>query len=263
MKAPEDKGGARIKCLQCTVSLEIPYLRGILVNVPAEQAVLVNFAVSAGKSGSAHGSAPGIPTLPPAKHTQVDEWLKEASNRKDAGDFEGAIKLLQLAYDHIKKENALYPIDTFVRLPLYFQQAGRAKEAWQEFNKLLFGGYPNQPKDMIRVPLDRAHILDKMRLFLDRDGKTAIGAVYDVLSQVCEAISLHRDEKRRREVRPRFSKTVCNALLGELKQYPGHLGNLQEVRSIIIEELGLYPELDFERLGSRIDVVFANKATVR
>src|SRR5580693_7820370 len=52
MKAPEDKGGLKIKCMQCDLQMEVPFLRGILVDVPAEQAMPIVFGVSSPRSGS-------------------------------------------------------------------------------------------------------------------------------------------------------------------------------------------------------------------
>src|SRR5262245_26139905 len=105
MKAPEDKGGEKIKCLQCDVNLEIPFLRGILVNVPAEQATPVVFGISPVKSTSAQGISPR-PLTPgaPAKETRADGWLKEAATLRDNYDLEGAIKLLRRAYEEIRRE---------------------------------------------------------------------------------------------------------------------------------------------------------------
>jgi hypothetical protein len=280
MKAPEDKGGLKIKCMQCDITLEVPFLRGILVDVPAEQAMAVVFGVSAPRSGSSPaiyapkpGSGSGISQPRPsgtgtqtaatvaatAAAVRIDGWLREAGERKDANDYDGAIRLLERAYEEIKRENVMYPVEAFLRLPNYFQQSGRTREAWQEFNKLLFSGYPNQPKDGSRVMMDRARILEKMRHFLDRDGKSDIGAVYKTLGQVCEAISQSRDD-RKREALSRLGKTQCQEMATELKKYTGNLGPLQDLRPILVEELGKWPDLDFERMGSRIDGVFAKAA---
>jgi hypothetical protein len=72
------------------------------------------------------------------------ELLREATAKKKGGDMEGATKLLREAYVAISKVSTIYSIDTFLRLPLYLQEAGRSDEAWREFNRLLTEGYPNQ-----------------------------------------------------------------------------------------------------------------------
>lgn len=281
MKAPEDQGGLRIKCMQCDINLEVPFLRGILVDVPADQAMPVVFGVSSSRSGSSPGvqvpkpgSGSGLAQPRPSGQgtmsaatvaagvatVRIDGWLREAGEHKDANDFDGAIKLLERALEEIKRENVAYQVDAFLRLPSYLQQAGRTREAWQEFNKLLLGGYPNQPRDGGRVMLDRARILEKMRHFLDRDGKSDIGTVYKTLGQVCEGVGQCRDD-RKREVLSRFAKTTCQEMASELRKYTGNLGPLQDLRPILVEELGKWPDLDFERMGGRIDAVFAKAAS--
>jgi hypothetical protein len=256
MKAPEDQGGVKVKCLQCNVNLEIPYLRGILVNVPPEQAAPVVFGGSVTRPGSSHGSAHPVSHGAPPKQTRADEWLKEAAALKDADDVDGAIKLLKRAFEEIRRENVLYSVETFLRLPVYLQRAGKMKDAWQEFNHLLFKGYPNQPKDEAILAIDRAKIFEKMRVFLERDGRADVGAVYGVFHLVCKGIALHK-EQRQRELRSSFSKTACADCIHELKKHPGNLGPLQPVRDAIVEELGRYPDVDFEMLGKRIDAGFA------
>jgi hypothetical protein len=263
MKAPDDQGGVRIKCMQCSVTLEIPYLRGILVDVPPEQATQVVGGVTVPKAGSGphviapkFGSAPGVVRPSTSRESRTEEWLREAGERKDANDIDAAIRLLQRAYEEIKREGSSFPVDTFLRLPLYLQQAGRGKEAWHEFTRLLFHGYANQSKDPVRVAQDRARILEKMRLFLDRDSRNDAGGIYGLLSQLFEGIALVRDN-RKREALARFNKTACQEMVAGLTKYTGNLGALQEIRSIIIEELNRWPDLELERLANRLDTAFA------
>lgn len=262
MKAPEDKGGLKIKCSQCDVTLEIPFLRGILVDVPPEQATPVVFGVSGVKHGSGSGITPK-PTGPTAqgvapapKETRIDDYLKEAVQLKDDNDLEGAVKLLRRAFEEIKREKALYPIDVFLRLPLYLQQAGRNKDAWQEFTVLLTHGYPNQPRDVVLIYQERGKVLELMRRYLQHDGREEIANVYEVFGQVCKAIAVHK-ENRTREMRAFFTKSVCNDCIDGLKKYPGNLGRLQPIKEAIIEELGRFPDIDFDKLAARIDAALA------
>lgn len=258
MKAPEDQGGVKIKCLQCDVNLEIPFLRGILVNVPPEQATPVVFGTSKAKTGSSVGTTPPPGHLKPPKETRADDWLKEATQLKDADDIEGAIRLLRRAYEEIKRDKALYPIDTFLRLPLYLQQAGKAKDAWQEFSNLLFRGYPNQPKDGGLIAQDRAKVFEKMRLFHERDGRGEIAEIYGCFSQVCKGIAVFKDG-RKQELKSWFTKETCSEYVEGLNKYPGNLGHLQPIKLTIIEELRRYPDVDFDKLAERIDRALAGK----
>ena len=258
MKAPEDKGGTKIKCLQCDVSLEIPFLRGILVKVPPEQAAPVVFGTSKYKPPSASGTTPAPLHTTPPKETRADDWLKEAAELKDGDDFEGAIRMLRRAYEEIKRDKALYPIDAFLRLPLYLQQAGKAKDAWQEFTNLLFRGYPNQPKDLALIAQDRAKVFEKMRHFHEREGRADVGEVYGTFSLVCKGIASHKDG-RKQEVKAWFTKDTCGEYVEGLNKYPGNLGHLQPIKLAIIEELRRYPDVNFDKLAERLDRALAGK----
>ena len=66
-----------------------------------------------------------------------DELLKQATAQKNAGDLPSAIKSLKIAYEELNKNSMLYPIQTYLRLPLYLQEAEIKDEAWEEFNKLI------------------------------------------------------------------------------------------------------------------------------
>src|SRR5262249_7979748 len=150
--------------------------------------------------------------------TRADEWLKEAAVLRDRDDVESAIRLLRRSYEEIKRDKVLYSIEVFLRLPLYLQQAGKSKEAWQEFNNLLFQGYPNQPKDPLLIAQDRSKIFEKMRQLLDRDNRLDIAGVYGIFGLVCKNISIHK-ENRNRELRTWFTKNTCTEILDGLKNY--------------------------------------------
>ena len=234
MQAADDKGGTRTQCAKCQLAMEIPLPRGKLLEV--RPAAALPSAVTTGPN--------------PLK---ADDLLKEATARKKENDFDSAIQLLRQAFEEIRKANALLGVETFLRLPLYLQQAGRSREAWLEFNSLLFKGYPNQTRDMGSLARDRAKIFDKMRLFLERDGKAEIAAVFGVFHMVCKGIGLFHED-RRKELKAWFSKTACTEYVAELKKYTGSLGRLQGIFYAVVEELGEYPNIDFEKLARRIDV---------
>jgi tetratricopeptide (TPR) repeat protein len=99
------------------------------------------------------------------------QLLKQATARKQAGDLDRAVELLREAYKQIEQGNIGYPVDTFLRLPLYLQQAGRTDEAWQEFNLLLKRAQANEISSPEVAPMECSTIYDKMRLFLQRERK--------------------------------------------------------------------------------------------
>ena len=100
-----------------------------------------------------------------------DELLKQATIKKNSDDLDGAIKLLRTAYKELDKSSMFYSIQTYLRLPLYLQEAGRNNEAWEEFNRLVLW-INSKPRYSAEVtPMEQSIIWDKMRLFLQREGK--------------------------------------------------------------------------------------------
>jgi hypothetical protein len=126
---------------------------------------------------------------------KFNKLFREVTEKKDSGNMDEAIELLSKTYKDISKTDLIYPIDTFLRLPLYLQQVKRTDEAWEEFNNLLKNGYPNQ-KDK---KSDRGKIYDKMRLFLQRekrmDEAIAYGLAYYIYTVACSYTGMKRAEE--------------------------------------------------------------------
>src|SRR5258708_2090283 len=97
------------------------------------------------------------------------ELLKQATRERDEGNLDAAVETLRRAYGEIAQSYVAYSVDTFLRLPLYLQKAGRNDEAWREFNLLLTRGFPNQIQNLELLPMEHSQIFDKMRLFLQRE----------------------------------------------------------------------------------------------
>ncbi|MBY0525631.1 MAG: hypothetical protein K2R98_19655 [Gemmataceae bacterium] len=248
MQAADDQGGSRAVCGKCSLPMEVPLPKGMLIEVRPAVAATPPTA------------APPPPPLPPAApidvtptYRKADELLEQAGFRKDAGDLDDAIALLREAFAAVGQAKAMFPVETFLRLPMYLHQAGKKKEAWEEFHHLLFKGYPNQSRNVGFLALDRAKIFDKMRLFLEHEGQAQLAAVFGVFSLVCKGINLYREE-RRRELKTWFNKSACSNFVSELKKYTGNLGQLQGVQYAILGELGEYPNIDFDLLARRIEV---------
>jgi hypothetical protein len=265
MYLSEDKPGATVRCAQCQLPLEVPLPKGQLIEVRPSAPGAV--ALAAPAPPPARSSPPSLsvsqPTPLPSRpvtptnsttgRLKADDLLKQASVHKEEGDLETAIRLLHEGYDEILGANALFSVEAFLRLPMYLQQAGKPREAWQEFNDLLFHGYTNQPRDVTLIAQDRTKIFDKMRLFLEAEGKSDEAAVFGVFSRVCKGISLHF-EGRTKELRTWFNRSSCTEFVRTLKLYTGNLGKLQGIQHAIVGELDEYPSIDFDLLAQRIDV---------
>jgi hypothetical protein len=125
----------------------------------------------------------------------IDELLKDSTSKKSSGDIEDAIKSLRLAIEKIKKTDISYPVETFLRLPLYLQFAKRNDEAWKEFNNLIAYGYPNQINSPDIRPYEDSIIYDKMRLFLQRENKNELAILFGIYSYLKYAIAMHRQNR--------------------------------------------------------------------
>jgi hypothetical protein len=112
----------------------------------------------------------------------ISELLGKATSVSDTCDFNQAIEYLKQAYQEIAKTGFNHGIETFLRLPLYLQKAGRSNEAWIEFNNLLTKGYPNQPINEIDTAMVHSRIYDKMRLFLQRENRHIEAIKYGIFS---------------------------------------------------------------------------------
>lgn len=254
LKAPEEKGGAKVKCLKCGLPLEVPYARARLID--AWEGVEKKPGSNPGVIKPTSKSNPPRASMAMPPRSKAEDLLEQAALRKDAGDVEAAIGMVRTAYDHMRKENRAFPVDTYLILPMYLQQAGHPKECWDTLTHLLFRGYPNQVNDHILIAQDRAKVLDKMRQFLEHDDQKQIAAVYEAFSMVFKGISLYR-EQRARELKVWFSRENCTEYLHGLKKYKGNLGRVHELHAILVDEIGQYPDLDFERMGQRVESALA------
>lgn len=123
--------------------------------------------------------------------SEADKLLERATQKKQDGDLDGAIQCLRDAYVEIAKEDIGYGVETFLRLPMYLQAAGKNDEAWGEFNRMIVEGYPNQMKDRDLIPMDSSVIHDKMRLFLQREGRKDAAVRFGAMSHMYWAMGLN------------------------------------------------------------------------
>ena len=180
------------------------------------------------------------------------KYLREATSKKKAGDMDSAIKSLREAYKIISKTSINYTIDTYLRLPLYLQQAGKNDEAWSEFNRLLAEGYPNQMKIRELIPMDQSAIYDKMRLFLQREKKPRESVKFGVFSHLSWALGLHYQE-RKKELREHISKASIESMLeGLLKKAKKH-EITKELVKVVMSEIKDFPDINLSSIGKQID----------
>jgi ribosomal protein S20 len=182
--------------------------------------------------------------------------LKEATAKRKAGDLENAIKLLRDAYKEIGKGSVIYPVNIFLRLPLYLQEAKRNDEAWREFNLLLRKGYPNQMSNPEIIPMDHSIIYDKMRLFLQREGKSILAVRFGIFSYLSWAIGLYR-QKRDDELKTYTSKETLRNTVKKLLKKAKKENLLEKLCPVVEEQIEYLPNIDFGELAKRIDGIIS------
>ena len=149
---------------------------------------------------------------PSQRDIQRQNLLKDATANREQ-DCDSAIESLRRAYRLIDDPES-EPIETYLRLPLYLQQAGRFDEAWFEANKLLKEfRYSRQRLNREVLPMDHSTIYDKMRLMLQREKRFQEAVVYAVLSHVSWAIGLSRQRGRGTELKDTRDKETIELML--------------------------------------------------
>lgn len=182
-----------------------------------------------------------------------DFLLREATAQRDAKNLEYAILFLKRACDSIRKTNIEYSVTTFLRLPLYLQQAKRFDEAWSEFDKLLNLGYPNQSRDKVVIAYDKGKIYDKMRLCLQREGKFDLAVKYGIFSELYRIIG---DIKQKRYTKKDAidREGIESTVFFTLKKTKNiHL--LEGITDIVERHCKKLPNIDFNLLGEEVDKI--------
>lgn len=187
-----------------------------------------------------------------------DRLLKKATEFKRKGEIGEAISLLRQAYKEIERGEIIYPVQTFLRLPMYLQEAGKSDEAWGELNRLILEGYPNQLKDPGVIPMDHSIIYDKMRLFLEKEGRNDLAVRFGMLSYIYWALGLHR-QSRRAELEKHLSRDVLRELVEKLLKKAKKSERVDELLGVISGQIARFPNIDFSKFAESIDAVLLRR----
>ncbi|MBN1460605.1 MAG: hypothetical protein JXA57_13810 [Armatimonadetes bacterium] len=179
------------------------------------------------------------------------DLLKEATARKERGDLRGAIGCLRSAYARIGKDDG-YTVSTFLRLPMYLQLAGKPRQAWREFDLLLRHGYAGQPRAKGLRAMDVSEVYDKMRLFLQREGRARDAVAYGVMSTAswCQGMVLQR---RKSELGDASDEEWIAEWLSPLLRKAGRMDALPELVALVASYLAKPRDIDFAELHEEVD----------
>lgn len=183
------------------------------------------------------------------------QMLKDATAQKKAGDLPRAIETLRKAYREIATSNLEYSVETFLRLAMYLQAAGRSDEAWAEFNKIITGGYPIPALYRPEVgPMILGHVYDKMRLFLQREGRNVEAVRQGVLSDTFVALGLFR-QKRKEEYEDYTSSEEVQMRLRPLMKKAKRTDHLASVVSVLCKHYAQRKTLEPTAVLREVDSV--------
>jgi hypothetical protein len=186
-----------------------------------------------------------------AKFSDADRLLKQATEQKRHGEIDAAIQSLKLAYQQIEQGSIVYGVDTFLRLPLYLQAAGRNDEAWSEFNRLISKGYPNQLKNFGVQAMEHSKIYDKMRLFLQRENKNDRAIQFGVLSELSWIRGLYL-QNRTSELEQAVSENAIHKKIKPLLKKAKRLELIDRLVRVILEEVHNPANNDLIRAAKRV-----------
>jgi|LGVD01.1.fsa_nt_gb hypothetical protein len=173
------------------------------------------------------------------------ELLKNATKRKKTGDYEGGIRLLREAYRKIERGTITYPIDTYLRLPLFLFDAGHRDEAWMEYNRLLIDGIHGDSANV--VPMNRSKVYDKMRLMLQKEGKPEYAVQFGIFSYLSWLQGLHF-QKRVAELEELRKRDEISGMLTPLLKKCKQTSKLKQLTEIVLKATNQIPKIDFDMI---------------
>lgn len=182
---------------------------------------------------------------------KADRLLEEATTKKKSGDINGAIQALRDSYKILNENSMLYSIQTYLRLPLYLQEAGKSDEAWSEFNQLVTWVNTKPRYSPEVTPMDLSIIWDKMRLHLQRQGNNDYAMQFAVWSYLSWAVGLYM-QKREDELEAYKTETNIQKAL----KIPLHKADKKfltdRLVKIILDSLNDLPAVDYKEIAKRI-----------
>lgn len=180
----------------------------------------------------------------------VPQLHREATERQQNGDWNGAIRRLRAANRKAKSDPRVYSLSRYLRLPLFLQKAGYFEEAWYEYHRLLIFGYPNQLSEAGVRWKERAVIYDEMRLALQREERYNEAAIYGALAHVAGAYSTHlmtRDDYAER-MEPYRSGEACRDAAARLLHDTDDIMPVDELAALLRQAVCRFEEAEIDHV---------------
>jgi hypothetical protein len=115
-------------------------------------------------------------------------------------------------------------------------------------------GYPNQLNNQEIIPMDHSVIYDRMKLFLQREGKSESAVKFGVLSYVSWAVGLSKQE-RKGELEKYISRYNIESTMTKLLKKAKKEELVKKVSGIVESHIKKLPDITIEELAQEIDEV--------
>ena len=189
------------------------------------------------------------------RESEPGALLREATAKKERGDLDGAIELLTQFWSLEPFTSSGYPVETYLKLPMYLQKAGRRDDAWRALNVLITGYlYPTAEQNDQVLPMTRSDIYDKMRLFWQREGEPSLALRYGILSHLQWSLGLLR-QRRSEEFRDCARRETIEAVVEPLLKKAKRLTLKPALSDLVEAQVRRLPDLDVDRTSVEIDRV--------
>ncbi len=143
-------------------------------------------------------------TLTKGRH-DARALLKKATALHGEKHYLAAVECLKAAYDLMWDEETIWPVSTYLRLPLYLQKAGKYEEALEEFRDMLEDAnvtvnrefkHLSPAKRKSHVVFRRHAIYDKMRVAAQREKRTADALYFDLMARQLKKLALKMQNRK-------------------------------------------------------------------
>ena len=185
---------------------------------------------------------------------EPDVLLKEATVYKKNGNQNDAIEKLRQAYQLMENNGIQYSLDSYLRLPMYLQEADKNDEAWSEFN-LLIQKLPNiysTSKEIL--VMGYSQIYDKMRLFLQSEDKNIEAIKCGILSYLYWGVGL-KLQKRDDEYYDFIKKENYIKDLLKLLKKAKIEALLNDFLELIQSQIEKIPKIDINGISRKFELI--------
>lgn len=182
------------------------------------------------------------------------DLFKLATDLKSQGKLSEAAECVRKAIEKSHRAGVTHGMNQYVRLPMYLYQAGREREAWQEFHKLLDNRLrPGQDSEGLGVGfMESAIVFDKMSLCLCRSGGFKQAIKYSVMAYLCEVAGLCL-QRRKREACPLITKTAVSDFVKDLLEDQEMDDLIQPITILMLQQVSLLPNIDLRKVAKDVD----------